>query len=66
MTRLELAALEIHKLLWNNIGETDDWPIAVRCDADLEGRLILALNELRDAAEEVLPGSGAWPPVLTS
>jgi hypothetical protein len=65
MTRLERAALEIHQILWNNIGETDDWPIAVRCDADLEDRFILALYELRAAAEEVSPGCAPWPVVLT-
>ena len=65
MSRLERAALEIHKLLWDNTGDTGDWPIAIKCDADVEERLVAALNELRGAAEEVSPGCAPWPPVLT-
>ena len=62
MSRLELAALELQRILWNNIGINHDWPIRVECDDDdLEDRLILALNELRDASEEVEPGIGRWP-----
>jgi hypothetical protein len=61
MTRLEKAAIEVHTVLWNNTGETEDWPITIQCDDDILDRFSSAMNELRDAAEEVEPGIGAWP-----
>lgn len=61
MTRLEQAAVELHDILWNNTGDNDDWPIAIRCDEELEDRFVEALNELGDAIEEVKPGSKRWP-----
>ena len=61
MSRLEKAAIEIHSVLWNNTGHTDDWPIQIQCDDEILNRFTAALNELRNAAEEAKPGIGAWP-----
>lgn len=62
MTRLEKAALEVHRAIWWNVGGTADWPIQIMYnDGDTWDRMAMALNELRDAAEEVEPGIGAWP-----
>jgi hypothetical protein len=61
MTRLEEAAIKVHEILWNNVGSSDEWPIAIRCDEAIEDRLIDALGELGNAIEEVKPGSKPWP-----
>jgi hypothetical protein len=60
MTRLEDAAVRVHEVLWNNIGNAD-WPISFRCDAEIYDVLADALNELSAAVEEVKPGSCPWP-----
>lgn len=61
MTRLEKAALEVHRVLWNNTGYTDEWPIKIECDDAILAEFTDCMNELRNAAEEVEPGIGAWP-----
>ena len=47
--------------MWNNTGDTADWPIQIICDEEILDRFSDAVNELRNAAEEVEPGIGAWP-----
>ena len=61
MTRLEKAAAQLHALIWINMGSSDEWPIQIQCDEELQDRLIAALGELGDALEEVAPGSKPWP-----
>jgi hypothetical protein len=61
VSRLEKAALEIHRVLWNNTGHTDEWPIQIQCDDEILTCFADAMNELRNAAEEAEPGIGAWP-----
>jgi hypothetical protein len=51
----------VHTVLWNNTGDTADWPIQIICDEEILDRFSDAVNELRNAAEEVEPGIGAWP-----
>lgn len=61
MTRLELAAIRLHQVFWNNTGSTEDWPITLRIDKDMHADVVRALNELSDAVEEICPGSSPWP-----
>ena len=61
MSRLEQAGIRLHKLLWNNTGSTEDWPITLRLDEDVHDAVVDALNELSDAVEERCPGSSPWP-----
>jgi hypothetical protein len=61
MTRLEEAAIRVHKLFWNNTGETADWPIRILTDKEIYNEFADTMNELGDAVEEVKPGSKPWP-----
>jgi hypothetical protein len=61
MTRLENAAIRLHRFLWNNVGDSDDWLVTIKCADALRNELVDALNELGAAVEEVQPGSNKWP-----
>jgi hypothetical protein len=61
VTRLEEAAIRLHQIVWQNTGDSADWPINFQCDEELQDEFIGALNELGDAVEEVRPGSKPWP-----
>jgi len=61
MSRLELAAIRLHDLIWKNTGESNEWPLQFLCDEELYDEFAYALNELGDAVEEVKPGSKPWP-----
>jgi len=61
MTRLEEAAIRVHEILWNNTGETSDWPIRILTSNDIHAEFCAAIDELGDAVEEVKPGSKPWP-----
>jgi len=65
MSRLELAAIKVHQIFWNNTGETRDWPIMIKVDDELYDELADALNELGEAVEELCPGSSPWPVKIT-
>ena len=61
MTRIETAAIWFHRLLWENTGHTDEWPINLKVDEEIHHEVVNAFNELHDAIEERLPGSAPWP-----
>ena len=61
MTRIEKAAIELHELLWNYTGASDEWPITLKADDTMHDRLVDVLNELGEAVEEVKPNSKPWP-----
>lgn len=61
MTRIETAAFELHRLFWENTGDTDEWPIKIDADDEIYDKVAGALNELHDAIEEKFPGSNPWP-----
>ena len=49
MTKLEELAIELHDLLWSNVGTTADWPLEVSSDEDeVVDQLIELLNEIQD------------------
>jgi hypothetical protein len=60
MTAIEKAAIELHTVLWETVGDTADWPIKIQYDDSASGneaidRLLAALNDLRDAIRLVDP-----------
>lgn len=61
MSRIEKAALELHRIIWHNTGSTDEWPIVFKMDDWIHDQVVDALNELHDAIEEKHPGSSPWP-----
>ena len=60
MTRLEEAAIKLHKVIWQNTGN-DDWPIQILLDDSIHDEAIGAFNELFDAVKEVQPDACPWP-----
>jgi hypothetical protein len=52
MSAIEKAAKELHAILWNNVGENDDWPIQITCDDALANRFCQAINALHQAILE--------------
>lgn len=61
MTNIEKAAMRVHKLFWNNTGNSDEWPIQIKADDDIYDEVADALNGLFEAIEEKYPGSCPWP-----
>jgi hypothetical protein len=61
MTRIEDAAIDLHRLLWNNTGSSDEWPIQIKCDNEFLEPLMSAMNELGAAVKEVCPETMPWP-----
>ena len=53
--------MELHQVLWNNTGSTDDWPITLKVDPEMHDDLIHALNELSEAIREIDPDLVPWP-----
>lgn len=64
MSRLEHAAIDLHQLIWNNVGSTEDWPIMLRLDEEIHDEVVNALNELSEAVREVDPELVPWPITL--
>jgi hypothetical protein len=50
-TRLERAAINLHRFLHANLGGTDDWPIRFRGTEEHTPELCRFLNELQDEME---------------
>ena len=61
MSRLEQAAINLHKVLWHNTGDTEDWPIMLKVDEEIHDELIAALNELFNAVEKIDVSLVPWP-----
>jgi hypothetical protein len=48
MTKLEALAVELHDLIWSNMGVTDDWPLKVCADEDeVIDEFMRLLNEMQ-------------------
>ena len=67
-TRLERAAINLHRFLHANLGGTDDWPIRFRGTEEHTPELCRFLNELQDEWSVRVTGPGAshsLPPITT-
>lgn len=67
MTAIEQAAIELHTILWESVGDTGDWPIRIEYDdgdEEVAERFCQALNSLRIAIKEVYPDHAPWPLVV--
>ena len=61
-TEIEKAAVELHEILWQNLGETDDWPLRIiYSDDETAERFCDVLNTLRNAIREKLPDHAPSP-----
>lgn len=61
-TRLEKAAIDLHTILWRNVGSTTDWPIRIEYDDDaVYNGFVDAMNELYEAIKEIDPALVPWP-----
>ena len=65
MTAIEQAAIELHTILWENVGDTGDWPIRIEYDdgdEEVAERFCQALNSLGLRSRKSIPSTlpGRW------
>ena len=62
LSKIELAAVELHTILWEHLGHTADWSLTVEYhDDEVAERFCQALDRLRNAIREELPDHAPSP-----
>ena len=62
MTAIEKAAIELHTVFYELVGDTSDWPVRIEYqDEEAATRVTDALNALRTAIREVQPDYCSGP-----